>query len=179
MTRKPPTAVFKCTTNSIIDEYEATINKLWAEYIERAKVKEQELGKPLCSRSSYDGVWLTGYVEEDKSVRAPAGWRRDAATGFIVPNQRSKAGKALALELESISYRPPAKPGLPSLVWGDGYMGKFGMQKLDGDWWATVTVPLGDRTPEQTRLCEVDEDLWEPSKMSAYYAALEAEGVDE
>lgn len=179
MTRKPPTAVFKCTTNSIVDEYEALINKLWAEYQERANAKAAELGKELCSRSSYDGVWITGYDEPDRSVKAPAGWRRDSATGFIMPNQRSKAGKEIAADLNSISYRPPAKPGLPSLVWGEGFMGQMGMHKLGGDWYAYVTVPLGDRTPEQTRLSEVDPDLWEPTKLSAYYAALEAEGVDE
>lgn len=178
MTRKPPTAVFKCLDNAKLDEYEALTEKLWTEYQERADAKAKELGKDLCSRNSYDGVWITGYAEPDRTVKPPAGWRRDVVTGFIMPHLRSKAGKAIAADLNSISYRPPGTPGLPKLVWGDGFMGPFQTKKIGGDWFAYITVPIGDRTPENTRLSEVDEKLWEPCKMSAYYAALESEGAE-
>lgn len=179
MSKRPPTAVFKCRDNSVINTYEQTIEKLWEEFQKRAEAKALELGKELAQRTSYDGVWITGYVEPNRLAVPPAGWRRDTNSGFIMPHLRSKLGKQIGADLNAISYHPPGKPGLPKIVWGDGFMGPFNLKKIGEDWYAYVTVPLGDRDPNNTGLNEVDPALWEPVKMSTYYNALEAEGIDE
>jgi hypothetical protein len=174
---KTPTAVYTCRQPDLLDAYDQSTTDLWEEYRAKIKALEQEWGVDtlLCSSGSR-GQFITGYVAPTRDEAPKPGFRREAHSDYMKPALRTKAGKAVAERLRDVAYEPPKKPGLPDMVWGEGYMGQFSLRQLGGTWFAYTTVPLGDRDPNYTGLNEVDPALWEPAKLSEYFLALEAEG---
>jgi hypothetical protein len=167
-----PTAVFKSKAPHLIDEYEAKANARFEEYKAKAIALKNELGvEHLAVNSSWGDIRVTGYVEPDRSADPKPGWRRDSKTGFMKPALRTPEGKAIAQRLKGIWYAAGEKPGLPGVVMGEGFMGPFVLQKFGDTWYAYITVPLRSYAAD---LSEVDVQLWEPAKLSEYFAAVEA-----
>jgi hypothetical protein len=169
---KTPTAVFKSRAPHLIEEYEAKANARFEEYKAKAIALKNELGvEQLAVNSGWGDIRVTGYVDPDRNAEPKPGWRRDSKTGFMKPALRTPEGKAIAQRLKGIWYVAGEKPGLPSIVMGDGYMGPFTLKKLGDAWYAYITVPLRSYAAD---LNEVDVQLWEPAKLSEYFSALEA-----
>lgn len=167
-----PTAVFKARNTQLIDDYEAAANARFEKYKAKAIALKNELGvEQLAVNSGWGDIRVTGYVEEDRHADPKPGWRRDAKTGFMKPALRTPEGKAIGQRLKGIWYSAGEKPGLPGVVMGEGFMGPFVLQKLGGIWYAYITVPLRSYADD---LREVDRELWEPAKLSEYFAAVEA-----
>jgi hypothetical protein len=179
---KTPTAVFKATNPALIDAYEQRTTELWAEYRETVKALQQEWGvEQLSCRGDWNGgQFVTGYVPEDRNEEPKPGFRKDRDSGFMVPAKRTAEGKAIVQRIKDVHYKPGKKPGLPGTIMGEGFMGPMVIQKLNGTWYAYCTVPL--RTPgadgfgyRGDDLREVDRELWEPVKLSAYFLDAEAQ----
>lgn len=173
---KTPTAVFKSRDPQLIDEYDLDTSARFEEYKAKAVAFKNELGvEQLSISSAWDDIRVTGYVEADRNADPKPGYRRDSKTGFMKPALRTVEGKAISERLKTIRYVPGKKPGLPGVVMGVGYMGPFTLQKYGDDWYAVLTVPLEDDPEQRARtLREVDVQLWEPAKLSEYFAAVEA-----
>lgn len=179
MTDKPPTLALRSTTPDIVAEWmkrDTASLKRFNEGLNRLSRKFNS--NTLLIRSAYDGIWVRGYEERDARKTPPAGWRREGGSNSVVPNLRSKAGKEVQAMLDGYSHKREALPGLPDLVWGDGYMGTWTLAEHGGEWFATITVPLGQRSYEQTRLCDINQHMWETVPLSAYWAAVEKESVN-
>jgi hypothetical protein len=173
---KTPTAVYKSRAPHLIDEYDAATTERFEEYKAKAVAFKNELGvEQLSVNSGWDDIRVTGYIDPDRHADPKPGYRRDSKTGFMKPALRTAEGKAIAERLKGIRYVPGKKPGLPGVIMGVGYMGPFSLQKLDGEWYAVLTVPLEDDPEQRARtLREVDVQLWEPAKLSEYFLAVEA-----
>lgn len=178
---KTPTAVFKCAKPELIDAYDQRTTELWEEYRAKIKVLEQEWGvTQLSCRGDWGGgQFITGYVPASYQDEPKSGFRKDRDTGFMVPAKRTAEGKAIVQRLKDVHYRPGKKPGLPSTIMGEGFMGPMVIQKLNGTWYAYTTVPLRSETDARGSrmdgLSEIDPTIWEPVKLSQYFLDAEAE----
>lgn len=179
---KTPTAVFKCRQPDLLEAYEQRTTELWEEYRGKVKALERNWGvTQLSCRGEWNGgQFITGYVPANRNDEPMPGFRKDRDTGFMVPAKRTAEGKAVVQRLKDVYYKPGKKPGLPSMVHGEGYMGPMSIRKLNGTWYAYCTVPL--RTPDAMgsrgdELSEVDPTIWEPVKLSQYF--LDAEAAEE
>jgi hypothetical protein len=175
---KTPTAVFKATQPELIDAYEARTTELWEEYREKVQALQRNWGvEQLSCRGDWDGgQFVTGYVPATHRDEPMTGFRKDRDSGFMVPAKRTAEGKAIVQRIKDVHYKPGKKPGLPSTIMGEGFMGPMALRKLNGTWYAYTTVPL--RKPDATGsddLREVDRELWEPVKLSAYFLDAEAQ----
>lgn len=143
-----------------------------AEFSEKAKAFAKEMGvKFILTRDGFDGSFITGFVQPDRSKELPEGWRRESGNhDNVVPALRSKAGKAVAARLQR-DFSCPAvpAPGLPDLMWGHGVMGVFRVEQLGEHWYAK----LGFDPRHERRT--IDTQLWEEIPLSAYYLALEGQ----
>jgi hypothetical protein len=173
---RTPTAVFKATRPDLIDAYDQRTTELWEEYRAKIKALMEEWGvEQLSCRDDWNGgQFVTGYVPARSEDPKP-GFRKDRDSGFMVPAKRTAEGKAHVQRIKDVHYAPGKKPGLPSTVLGQGYMGPFTLRKLGGVWYAVLTVPLGSPEERGSSLREVDRDVWEPAKLSEYFLAVEAE----
>lgn len=176
---KTPTAVFKCLQPDLIDAHETHTEEVYAAYRVKTKALMEEWGvEQLCRNSSDDATWITGYVPATYQEAPKPGFRKDRNSGFMVPAKRTAEGKAIVERLKDVQYKPNRKPGLPKMIWGEGYMGAMVIRKLDGTWFAYCTVPLREPDAKGSRadgLSEVDPAIWEPVKLSEYFIAAEAE----
>lgn len=178
MTDKPPTLALRSLTPDLVQQWmrrdEASL-KMFNDGLDRLSRKFNS--NTLMIRSAYDGIWVRGYEERDPRKAPPLGWRREGGSSAVVPHLRSRAGKEAKAMLDSFSHKREELPGLPSLVWGDGYMGTWTLAEHSGEWFATITVPLGQRSYEQTRLCDINQHMWETVPLSVYWAAVEKESA--
>lgn len=179
MTDKPPTLALRSTDPDIVARWMARDKRALERFNANLNKLQKMLGSNvLMIRSSYDGIWVRGYEERDMKKTPSLGWRRERGGNSVVPNLRSTAGKKVQEMLDNYSHKREALPGLPDLVWGEGYMGTWTLAEHGGEWFATITVPLGERSYQQTRLCDVNQHMWETVPLSAYWAAVEKESVN-
>lgn len=175
---KQPTLALRATPGvaSFIRNYLDGREQGIADFNERLKELSGKLGESaLVMRHAFDGIWVHGFQHNSADPwEPPAGWRQERDSKVWVPAVRSKLGKEHAALLASYSYKFKDLPGLPWIIWGEGYMGAWTLEMLGEDAYATITVPLGERTETQTRMCDVDTNLWERVPLSTYHLAKEA-----
>lgn len=113
-------------------------------------------------------------LDPDGFADVPEGWRVDSKTGYIVPAKRTPEGKAAAAELSKIQYTSCA-PEMPHFVHsvsdpqtGGGFFGGFSVEKVGQDYYATIGFELDESSKKAA-----ESDLWEPVRLSAYWAAVE------
>jgi hypothetical protein len=108
----------------------------------------------------------------------PEGWRMRAE--YAVPDKRTKAGKAVDAALDAVKH--PGDPlyrliGMPpDILTGAGNFSTPAVRLLeDGTTLYTAwrTDPAGCRESFMAGKFEIDRSLWEPVKLSEYYAAIE------
>lgn len=150
-----------------------------------------ELGIPR--RIMLAGDQLTGFPDPGTAA-IPDGWRITERRGaqVMVPDQRTKVGKAAAKRLRDFPRHPVASdlPGMPDEVWVPA--GRFdgacaihraqGVTLHDGALWVrwqlrpeVVEAPRGGlpNTMPDFRRQVFDGALWERVKLSEYHAAVE------
>jgi hypothetical protein len=175
---KPPTLALRTTpgVDHIVSNYLDNQRIDVERFNKRLDELAEKLGETaLVIRHSYDGLWVNGFQHNGTSdYTPPAGWRLERSSDTYVPAVRSKLGKEHAALLASYSYRYKDLPGLPRIIWGEGHMGTWTLEHLGGHGFATITVPLGERSENQTRMCDVDTNLWERVPLSTYHLAKEA-----
>ncbi|MEV7014076.1 hypothetical protein [Streptosporangium sp. NPDC051022] len=107
-------------------------------------------------------------VEHNENEEVPPGWRVHRTHGYLVPRLTTKAGKTANTRLDELKRPDPRDevPGMPkNCLVGASFM-TCGMQVMGGVLYVTWPRPI----PES----QVDLAVWEPVKLSEYYAAIEA-----
>lgn len=145
------------------------------EWKQRARALLEELGfpgrKPFVPGSMLH-FRLAG-IECAAGERPPRGWRvaeSDDGHAFI-PDRRTVAGRHAASKLTGAA--PPRDPrldlpGMPSRHWEGNHMLHPALQVLEGD---TVLYVSWSEAP----VSEIDLAIWEPVRLSEFYAAVEAD----
>ncbi|KIA73477.1 hypothetical protein ANMWB30_24040 [Arthrobacter sp. MWB30] len=176
MPDRSPTAVYKSTAPSVMDNWKEHHDLDIQRFNERLSELAGKIGETaLLIRQTWWGFCIAGFQNADPDFVIPEGWRRyGKEEHHYIPNMRSKAGKKVAAMLESYCLNFRDMPGLPHLILGEGTMGQLVPEKLNGEWFASATVPLGDTDEKRSRLSEVDTNLWEQVPLSTYHLAQEA-----
>ncbi len=102
---------------------------------------------------------------DDKALRVS---KTKPMRGYAVPNLSTKAGKALATELAALQQNGPSLPGMPEFVLTGFHCLAPALHERDGVVWAF----WGDGDDIVGK--QVDDGLWTPQPLSAYYADREA-----
>lgn len=115
---------------------------------------------------------LVGFIAEgSQRGNPPAGWKYSAKHNALSPYRRTKAEKAVALEFDSLtctSHRG-ALVGMPPECFGClPTVHRPGIEEHGG----FIYVMWGDCKSMQDK---VDADIWEPVRLSEFYAAREAD----
>lgn len=169
-----PKIAYRATDPQRIREWSESLEPLYRAFEEEKDRLKKQIGKDvLIMRESFDGVWVTGYDEREGKDPLP-NWRKDASSGYMMPDRRTSTGKKIAERLDRISYKPGPIPGLPELVWGEGYMGPFAVAEFDGDFYAWLGFDIREEGSHNP-LDDVDPKIWERIKLSEFHAAKEAQ----
>lgn len=155
----------------------------WAEAI-RDLGEREGIGRDF---TTWGQTRFAGFLPPDDHSTVPAGWRvqrvqRSGAFGFyVVPDRRTKIGKAHAKWFEEHGDRPFINrlPGMRREVFDQRDNGFYVVNvdrafEHDGVVYAhwpldRATVEHADRLPGRVNL-----DMWEPIPLSEYHLALEA-----
>lgn len=140
----------------------------WGERL-KAALTELGMGKRTVWTNDLTG-WIVGLDHDGDNV--PDGWRVDRPTGYLKPRLATKTGKAIATKLDGLSKPDPGVglPGMPGECFVGLGLATCGLRLMKGALYATWSVPIPvDR---------VDLTIWQPVKLSEYYAVLELEGDD-
>lgn len=113
------------------------------------------------------GSSLVGLDPTDADYDSPPdGWRLHRGTerqgDWLTPIRRSNAGKALYAEIEAIRTKGDPRHKLPGWKW-EMFRAEPGLFLHDGYVWMHTGTTDG-----------VDVDVWEPVRLSEFYAAREA-----
>lgn len=122
---------------------------------------------------------ITYYVEGYRTTTADPepreGWRMVPRSDLWVPAKRTPQGKAIAKQLDALTMSTGAVPGFHELI--SGTKGKDSEQSYITSPTLTVcppdvyaTLPVIPRPPATP-----DPELWEPVKLSEYWAAVETQ----
>jgi hypothetical protein len=152
---------------------------VWDEFHEQFQAYGKALNETLEAIRPYEGA--VAAVRHYRGIpsfsafrlgdrdQAPEGWRIDRE-GDLVPDKRTKHGKAVAEDLRRHDQARPKPIELPGLLgdWGgdivrDGRWYSCGITRIEGAIWVSWSVPLRDG--------EIDLTMWEPAKLSVFYAA--------
>ena len=149
----------------------------WREKLRAFQAEFSADGERHLGGSSFPGMstLVTG-LSHERGMPIPEGWRlASRRRDLIVPDKRTRTGKELAKRLSRLrSPAPLHHDGLPVTA---EYSIEFGRLMLV----ATRTRVVGDDVfaywedvPADLDLSKVDPQLWEPVRLSVYYAAVES-----
>ncbi len=176
-------SVFRTSNKKVLRVYEDW-KKAARKWQEKREILMKELdptGKrgAMVSRSGGRMVFLG--MEHKNDLEVPLGWRLDREHSILVPRRSTSAGKQIVQRIEDVC--PPLSdprgtiPGMPHGHLGLGedkrmYYMHPGIER-HGGWlyavWGTDEPPIS----------EIDLKIWKSVKLSAYYALVEKEKIDE
>ena len=167
---------YRAVDNVAVSNYMADRMAEHDEWWTRVRAFGEKIGQPRLSiRNGIFGAHVLGY-EPDEGATADAGWRMHKDYGICVPNLRSKLGKELEAELSALTWRPPATLGVRDYLHASAGRNEFStymlspaiQQGTSGDWFLSFSkVPFDDD------LKKIDPDVWQPARLSEYYAQTE------
>jgi hypothetical protein len=142
----------------------AAAREKWGEQM-KAFLAEHGFGDRTVYVSHSGRVLGVEYIDGED---VPDGWRVDRRTGYLMPALAKRAGKLIDARLAELVQPDPrdAMPGMPKTLFVSLAMLTCGLELIDGVLFATWSRAI----PED----QVDATVWEPVKLSAYYAAVEA-----
>lgn len=140
----------------------------WGEQM-KAFLDESGMGKRTVWTDDLTGS-IVGLDHDGESV--PDGWRVDRRTGYLKPRLATKTGKAIAAKLVGLRKPDPSVglPGMPGECFVGLALATCGLRLMKGALYATWSTPIPvDR---------VDLTIWQPVKLSEYYAVVELEEAE-
>lgn len=142
--------------------------KAWSQRMD-AFLDEQGLGNGTVWTYNITGHF--GGVDHD-GAEVPNGWRVDRRTGRLMPRLSTREGKAIGAKLDELRKPDPRAdlPGMPGDCFVSLALLTCGLHLMRGALYATWGLPI----PE----AQVDLTVWQPVKLSEYYAVLELEEDD-
>lgn len=174
--RNPAVLAYKAIDNEAVSTYMADRTAAHDAWWARVRAFGERIGHAQLSiRNGMFGAHVLGY-QPDEGAKPDSGWRMHKDYGICVPNKRSKLGKDLEAELEGLSWRPPATLGvngyLHASAGGNGFSTYMLSPSIDqgvsGDWFLSFS-----KTPFEDELGKVDPAVWQPARLSEYYAQTE------
>ncbi len=143
----------------------------WKEFHDALPAIKQRFGGRDLHGWSGDGIF-TGRTcgisaLPGDETKAPTGWRYDKRREMLVPNERTKTGKGLALELSAIVQPDPfkfLKPFTPTSCFAGGMPMTPGVIEMDGKIYMTWNA----------KATFEGNEYFKPCKLSEFYAAKEA-----
>lgn len=168
---------FKAKDNAAVGSYMAQREEAHDAWWAKVRAFGEKIGhSQLSIRNGMFGSHVLGYVP-DNGEKPDEGWRVHKDYGICVPSLRSKMGKALEAELDDLSWRPPATPGVKDHLHapnggGSGFstflLSPAVQQGHNGEWFLSFT-----KMPFDDELTKIDAEMWEPARLSEYYAQTE------
>ncbi|MDJ0319780.1 hypothetical protein [Pseudarthrobacter sp. PS3-L1] len=167
---------YKATSNESVQKYMADREERHTEWWSRVQAFSKQIGHDSMSmRRGVFGEHILGYVPTEGEA-PDSGWRLHKDWGICVPNLRSKAGKALDIQLKSLSWRSPEVIGIKEMIHAPSDVGGFSTYVLSpsveqgrtGDWFLAF-----GRKPFEDELGKIDPAVWHPVKLSEYFAETE------
>jgi hypothetical protein len=168
--------VYRTADPAVIAAYRAAQDALTAYRQEIGDVLERhDVGHLTRMGTTGHGAGRFAGLAPDPDGDVPAGWRT-GKTGYLIPDSRTRHGKAVRDALGSLAYPGDprdALPGMPSQMLVPGRFLTCGVH-LFGDvlyvTWSADEKALGD---------SADLTVWCLTKLSEYYAAVEQAGAAE
>jgi len=167
--------VYRTTVPAALAAYTAAQDALTAYRQEIGNILDR-LGAGHLDRYSTTGHSpgrFAGLARNKTDQEVPAGWRK-GRDGYLIPDLRTKAGKAARDALGSLTYPGDPRdslPGMPSHVLTPGRWLTCGVDQL-GDalyvTWSAAAETLGEALGDSA-----DMTVWEHVPLSAYYLAVE------
>jgi len=161
---------YKSTAPAVVGAYLQAREEIAATW--RAKVdafKESIGGREIFGTAFFDGGWaVQGFYTPNSFAEIPEGWRRDGKFK-AVPAKRTPEGQEAAAKLAELRLPGNHYPGVPEMLHAEGHMVFPRIVTAGTDHFLTLSLAVLDE-PGNT----IDPGLWEPVKLSAFHAALEA-----
>lgn len=161
---------FKAKQPALIAAYLAAREVAVADFHTKADAfKESIGGHELFGTAFFDGGWaVRGFNTPNSFMELPAGWRREGRL-TAVPAKRTPEGKEHAKALAGLRLAGNTYPGCPNTLHAEGFAVFPRVNQVGDDYFLTLSkVPLDEASNA------LDPEVWEPMKLSAYHAALEA-----
>lgn len=169
------TVAYKSTHPDVLAHYDSTASaealNAWRDQV---KALISDLGFPgrrFAISSGFDGSHVTG-VEHPHDDEIPAGWRRDRKLSeAITPARRTKLGKEIARRLAALpqpNVRRNMPGGMPHIAFGAHTFMRPGVARYGDAVYVTWSNKIDDCDSS-----EIDPAVWQPVKLSEYYAARE------
>lgn len=172
-----PVILFKAKSPAPLKGWEDDRMARWKDWMALGDQLSEELnGATLIQIQRADTLRLAGYRPLASDETPIKGFRLDADGGYMVPSLRSNAGKEWAQRFEDAVFVIPDRPGLPRIVIGSGRMGRFSIERLGSQYFASLGFDPSEHgeTDANTGLAQVDPTLWEPAKLSEFHLAKES-----
>lgn len=163
-------AAYKAKRPDLLADYLAQRELEVADFNSRVTTFQESVGGriPFGTRFFDGGHTIEGYRAEKYGEDLPAGWRFNGARLDVVPAKRTPEGKEIAKQLTSLTLKGDKFPGAPAIMFADGHSLFPRVNKVGDDYFLTLSkVPLTDIG------VDLDPEVWEAVKLSAYHAALE------
>ena len=168
--------VFKSKKPLVMNAYDAQRDVDIAIFNAKCDAFKELMGtKELRGIQYFDGGWaITSFHIGYGKSELPVGWRRERNSDVAVPAKRTPEGKEWAKKLRDLTLKGNTYPGVPNtfhtdVLNGQGFSVYPRTVKFGDDWWLTLS-----KTPMERDLAKIDPELWEPAKLSEFYAAKEA-----
>lgn len=174
MTTNMPVVVLQSTKPDEIEAWKADQDALVATFEKNVGEFQTELdAAQIHYITTSHGMRIRGWDAKDSRAPIPAGWRQERdSPRALVPARKTPEGKAHAARMDKTAVNLPPAPGLPSLVWGEGFMGSFRVEEQNGRWYACLGFEL--KRDQSLVMAGVDLDIWFQAPLSRYHADREA-----
>ncbi|MFC3984927.1 hypothetical protein [Streptosporangium jomthongense] len=160
------TTVYRSSSSDILKIWDDANSDVrdWHDQIDAFLDEHGLTGRSVFIDTAFGRPCGVGHNDSD----VPHGWRVHRTHGYLVPRLTTKEGKLLSVRLGALTRPDPRDqvPGMPKNCIAEGAFMTCGMRPMGGALYVTWPRPI----PEK----QVDLTIWEKTKLSEYYAALEA-----
>ncbi|MBG0738778.1 hypothetical protein IV500_05010 [Paeniglutamicibacter antarcticus] len=161
---------YKSTAPTVVDTYlqaREEIVAVWRTSVDA--FQESVGGHEIHGTAFFDGGWaVQGFYTPNSFAEIPDGWRREGKFKAVLA-KRTPEGRAAAATLTELRLPGNHYPGVPAILHAENHAVFPRIVTAGKDHFLTLSIaPLDE--PNNA----VDRGLWEPVKLSAFHAAVEA-----